>query len=68
MKNSALQAVLFFYVATPGYEPVVMKIRPFRSGCRTDLKSQDYHNRTVIDLRKTKSKKATACKAEQVIK
>ena len=52
---------------TTGYKSVVMKICPFRTSCRTDLKSLPMyigiHNRMVIDLRKTKSEKATACKA-----
>jgi hypothetical protein len=33
-KNPALQAVWFFYAATTGYKPVVMKISPFRTNTR----------------------------------
>jgi hypothetical protein len=39
-KSPALQAVWFCCVVTTGYKPVVMKISPFRTSVRTDLKSQ----------------------------
>jgi hypothetical protein len=39
-KNPALQAVWFYYATTTGYKPVVMKISPYRTSCRTDLKSR----------------------------
>jgi hypothetical protein len=39
-KSPALQAVCSYYVLTTGYKPVVMKISPFRTSGRTDLKSQ----------------------------
>ena len=68
-KNPALQAVWFYYASTPGYKPGDMKISPFRTFSQIDLKSLPItigiHNRMVIDLRKTTSKKATACKAGQ---
>jgi len=32
-KNPALQAVWFYYAATTGYRPVVMKISPSRTNC-----------------------------------
>ena len=39
-KSPALQAVLLCCVVTTGYKPVVMKISPFRTSYRIDLKSQ----------------------------
>ena len=66
-KSPALQAVVLYCVVTTGYKRVVMKISPFRTSCRTDLKSLPMyigiHNRMVIDLRKKHPKKASACKA-----
>ena len=69
LKNPALQAVWFYYASTPGYKPGVMKISPFRTCCKIDLKSLPItigiHNRWSSTCGKRYQKKTTACKAGQ---
>ena len=64
LKNPALQAVWFYYASTPGYKPGVMKISPFRTCCKIDLKSQNFiaagHRPAENNI-----KKSTVCKAGQ---
>ena len=70
VEKSCLTGSLVLLCYNHRSQPVVMKISPFRTSCRTDLKSLPIiigiHNRMVIDLRKKHQKKATACKAGQV--
>lgn len=70
IEKSCLTGSLILICYNHRSQSVVMKISPFRTCYRTDLKSLPIiigiHNHMVIDLRKKTSKKATACKAGHV--
>ena len=66
VEKSCLTGSLVLLCYNRRSQPVVMKISPFRTSCRTDLKSQIFITAWSSTCVKKHQKKATACKAGQV--
>ncbi len=66
IEKSCLTGSLTLFIATTGYKSVVMKISPFRTINRDDLKSQNFITAWSSTCGKHHQKKETACKAGQV--